>query len=167
MDQLKTFEEFIQKTTVSNENAMTVGMATNDEASEGYVVSEELQRKMWEYAHESMTSALEYQSDDNDKHTIAEYLKESCKIVASKQVKSLRENVALIAMAAKKLSENEDKIQEEQLDKKDLIQSSVKEELNKAMEAMSESYCRQIEEMMSENVAIAAMVASDMLKEKE
>lgn len=170
MEKIKTFEEYTQSmTSIQNEEIEFDRGIELDRKSE--IISDSLQKKIWEYAHECMESAVKYHGDPDEKHTIERYMSEAANVMAEKLVKALKENMSLMALASEQIAKNEEMKQElmeefNEEEAKNEIRKSVKEKLDRTCEMIKDSFTRKVDKAMNENAAIAAMVASQMMKDK-
>lgn len=154
MKKIPAFEEFLKSNiSVTNEN----GVSNNEED----LIPESAKRKLWEYMHECMESAIAYEDDSMDVHTIEEYLKESAKMMSSMATKVLKENKCLSKFAEKAINEND---KHDDKEAKEKVKEYVKSRLDEACNKMKESFSKGIEKSMLENSSIASMVANEMMK---
>lgn len=171
MEKIKTFEEYTQSlySTKNEEIEFDRGIELDKNSD---LISDSAQRKIWEYVHECMESAVKYENDADEKHIIERYMSEAINVVAEKMAKALKSNIALTTMAAEQVAKNESKKKElleeySEEEAKNEIRKAVKERLDRTCEMMKDSFTRKIDKAMNENAAIAAMVASQMMKDKK
>ena len=128
------------------------------------IIPESARTKLWEFVHECMESGVLYESDEDDAHTLEEFMVECGKMMASHTIKSLKQNRALIALAAKAPVANEEA---EASEVKAQLQEYVRKRLDSIHGKMLEGFSKGIDLAKDDNNGIAAMVASEMMKEDE
>ena len=171
MEKIKTFEEYTQSLYSTKNEEVTFDRGVElDKTSD--LISDGLQKKVWEYAHGCMEAAVKYNGDADEKHTIEKYMTEAANVMAEKLVKALKENMSLATLAAEQVTKNEAKKQEmneeySEEEAKNEIRKSVKEKLDRTCEMLKDSFTRKVDKAMDENAALAAMVASQMMKDKK
>jgi hypothetical protein len=161
MEPIKSFEAFIAdayKSIPANEEIKFEGNELQEST-----IPESARRKLWEFVHECMETAVLYEGDEDNNHTLEKFMTEAADMMASSAIKSLKQNKALISIAAKA---NPKPINEE--DKKETkakAQEYIKNRLDKICDNMLNGFTKGISNAKEDNVGIASLVASEMMKD--
>jgi len=160
MEPIKSFEQFIgdaYKSTPANEE-VKFGGETPDS-----IIPTSARKKLWEFVHECMESGVVYETDEQDDHTLERFMNEAGDMMASQTIKALKQNRALIAIAAKaNISEDADEVET-----KAQVQEYMKGRLDEIHGKMLEGFSKGIQNAKEDNQGIAALVAAEMMKEEK
>jgi len=163
MEPIKSFEAFIADSYQSIPANEEVKFDRDD--LKDSKIPESARKKLWEFVHECMESGVLYESDDDKAHTLEEFMIECGEAMASATIKSLKQNRSLIAIAAKSPINEEDDA--DPLEVKGQIQEYVRGRLDSIHGKMLEGFTKGINRAKDDNNGIAAMVASEMMKDEQ
>lgn len=152
MEKIPVFSDFIKNRIKSTNEYKSTG--------DDNLISDNAKQKLWEYMHACIESAIEYENDSIEDHTIEEYLKESVSLMSLLATKALNENKLLNKLSENVINENS-KDDKESIEK---VKEHVKKRLDNTCKIMKESFIKGIEKARLENNSIANMVAHKMIK---
>ena len=164
MEPLKSFEAFIEDAYKAKPIDEEVKFPEKTDS----VIPESARKKLWEFVHACMESAVLYESDENGEHTLERFMTEAADIMASHSIKSLKQNKALISIASKAQTFTAPKSIKEKVDPaetKKHVQEYIKTRLDEICNNMEAGFSKGIQNAKEDNHGIAALVASEMMKE--